>query len=82
MDKREMSEVVNLAISTLNDRQKMAVLLCKFEGMSYADIAAAMQMSPSAVKSLLSRARVNLRDALRPYLDTGVQPNGQRPSQN
>lgn len=77
LDKREMSDIVNLAISALNDRQRMAVLLCKFEGMSYADIAAAMDMSPSAVKSLLSRARVNLRDALQPYLETGSQPNGQ-----
>ena len=33
----------------------MAVLLNKFEEMSYADIATTMEMSPQAVKSLLSR---------------------------
>ena len=35
----------------------MAVLLNKFEEMSYADIATTMEMSPQAVKSLLSRAQ-------------------------
>jgi RNA polymerase sigma-70 factor (ECF subfamily) len=49
----------------------MAVLLNKFEGMSYADIATAMELSPEAVKSLLTRARVRLRDVLEPYLEAG-----------
>ena len=33
-----------------------------------------LQMSPQAVKSLLARARDNLRDALQPYLNSGVRP--------
>jgi RNA polymerase sigma-70 factor (ECF subfamily) len=52
----------------------MAVLLSKFEEMSYADIAQSMQMSPQAIKSLLSRARVNLREVLQPYLERGDRP--------
>ncbi len=52
----------------------MAVLLSKFEEMSYADVAESMQMTPQAVKSLLSRARVNLREVLQPYLETGSRP--------
>jgi hypothetical protein len=35
-----------------------------------------MDMSPQAVKSLLSRARTNLRESLQPYLDRGTQING------
>ncbi len=54
--KREMQDIVRQALDTLNDRQRMAVLLHKFEGMSYADIGQAMEMSVPAVKSLLSRA--------------------------
>ena len=42
--------------------------LNKFEGMSYAEIAETMELSLPAVKSLLSRARENLREALEPYL--------------
>lgn len=73
-DKAEMRDVIRLALETLNERQRMAVLLCKFESMSYTEIAEAMEMSPQAVKSLLSRARENLRVALEPYLDQGVLP--------
>ena len=52
----------------------MAVLLSKFEGMSYADIAQTMELSPQAIKSLLSRARVNLRTVLQPYVEHGERP--------
>ncbi len=55
--KSEMAEVVQLAMQSLSERQRMAVLLCKFEGMSYADIATTMNLSAPAIKSLLSRAR-------------------------
>jgi RNA polymerase sigma-70 factor (ECF subfamily) len=74
LDKAEMRDIVHIALSSLNERQRMAVLLNKFEGMSYADIAETMQMSPKAIKSLLSRARVNLREVLEPYLETGQSP--------
>jgi RNA polymerase sigma-70 factor (ECF subfamily) len=74
LDKAELCEVVKAALDTLNERQRLAVLLNKFEEMSYADIAVAMDMTPQAIKSLLSRARDKLRDALQPYLDNGERP--------
>jgi RNA polymerase sigma-70 factor, ECF subfamily len=79
LDKAEMRDVVRLAISTLNERQRLAVLLSKFEEMSYADIAEAMEMSPQAIKSLLSRARENLRAVLEPYLQRGERPTASEP---
>lgn len=75
LDKAEMRAVVRASLSILNERQRMAVLLNKFEGLGYADIAEAMQMSPQAVKSLLSRARTALRDVLEPYLNQGNSPD-------
>lgn len=75
LDKAEMRDIVRVAVSALNERQRMAVLLNKFEGMSYADIAETMQMSAQAIKSLLSRARGNLREVLEPYLEEGQRPN-------
>ena len=68
LDKAELRDVVRLAIATLNERQRMAVLLNKFEHLSYEEIAEVMQLSPSAVKSLLSRARSNLKEVLDPYI--------------
>src|SRR5690606_31835802 len=47
-DKAEMRDVVRQSLSVLNERQRMAVLLNKFEEMSYADIATAMNMTPQA----------------------------------
>jgi len=79
LDKTEMRDVVRLAVGTLNERQRLAVLLSKFEEMSYADIAEAMEMSPQAVKSLLSRARENLRVVLEPYLQRGERPTASDP---
>ncbi|HEY1068631.1 MAG TPA: sigma-70 family RNA polymerase sigma factor [Pirellulales bacterium] len=74
LDKAEMQDVVRMAVQALNDRQKMAVLLNKFEDMSYSDIAQVMDLSPQAIKSLLSRARVQLREVLEPYLEQGQKP--------
>jgi RNA polymerase sigma-70 factor, ECF subfamily len=71
-DKSEMRAVVQLALSSLSEDQRLAVLLHKFEEMSYADIAVTLDKSPAAVKSLLSRARDNLREKLEPYVKQGV----------
>ena len=40
----------------------------------YQDIADSMELSVKAVKSLLSRARVNLKSILEPYMDEGQRP--------
>lgn len=74
VDKDERAEVVRLALEFLNERQRMAILLSKFEGMSYEDISQAMDMSVKATKSLLSRARENLRTLLEPYMEEGTRP--------
>jgi RNA polymerase sigma-70 factor, ECF subfamily len=74
-DKMETREIVRMALETLDRRQRMAVLLNKFEGMGYAEIAEVMEISVPAVKSLLFRARGNLRDMLEPYLNNGDRPN-------
>lgn len=67
-DKAELLNIVRQAMETLNERQHVAMLLNKFEEMSYADIAETLEMTPSAVKSLLSRARENLKDHLEKYV--------------
>ncbi|MFM8634609.1 MAG: RNA polymerase sigma factor [Planctomycetia bacterium] len=68
----ELQAIVQQAMLTLNDRQRMAVLLAKFEQCSYEEIAAAMEITVPAVKSLLFRARDQLREALAAYMDGGA----------
>jgi RNA polymerase sigma-70 factor, ECF subfamily len=68
MRQAELADLVQGALSVLNEDQKLAVLLNKFEEMSYAEIADVMGRSQAAVKSLLARARNQLREHLEPYL--------------
>ncbi len=79
LDKAERAQVVRLAIEALNERQRLALLLSKFEEMSYAEIAQTMGLSIQATKSLLSRARENLRVLLEPYMQEGVPPERPEP---
>ena len=58
-----------VGLALLPDRQRLAVVLNKFEDMGYADIAAVMGLTVPAVKSLLCRAREQLRAALTPYIE-------------
>jgi RNA polymerase sigma-70 factor (ECF subfamily) len=68
VERREMAVVIRQALERLNDRQRMAVMLNKFEDMNYAEIATVMGLTTKGVKSLLSRARTNLREALSGYI--------------
>jgi len=68
MQKQELAAIVKQALDTLNERQRIAVVLNKFEDMNYAEIAEVMGLTTKAVKSLLSRARDNLRIALQGYI--------------
>jgi RNA polymerase sigma-70 factor (ECF subfamily) len=68
LQQTELADVVRKALDDLNERQRVAVVLNKFEDMGYSEIAEVMGLTAKAVKSLLSRARGRLREALRPYI--------------
>lgn len=68
-EQAELASVVRGAVAGLNRRQRKAVEL-RFEDNSYEEIACALAMSPKAAKSLLYRARNELRCALGEYAET------------
>lgn len=72
----ELAAVVKAAVDELPEDQKLAVMLSKYEGLSYRELAEAMDRSVPAVKSLLVRARENLRASLSPYLDRAPAAEG------
>jgi len=76
IDKTELAQVVRAAMDALTDQQRTALLLSRFEEMSYVDIAQSMGMSVQAIKSLLWRARESLRVILEPYMQEGQHPQG------
>jgi RNA polymerase sigma-70 factor (ECF subfamily) len=74
LQQQELAALVQEALGHLNERQRVAVVLNKFEDMNYAEIAEVMGLTTKAVKSLLSRARCNLRDALKDYIYMDGEP--------
>ena len=64
LDRKQAARLVDAGIARLPERQRLALSLVYFEGMSNIDAAAAMDVSIEAVESLLARARRNLKDSL------------------
>ncbi len=64
----ELNGAIQTAIGELPETQRMAVVLRRYEELSYDDIAEVLDQSVPAVKSLLFRARTELRVKLARYL--------------
>ncbi|MBI4294856.1 MAG: sigma-70 family RNA polymerase sigma factor [Chloroflexi bacterium] len=62
--RREVGEVIGRGLAQLPADQRLAVILCDIQGLSYEEMAQAMGCSLGTVKSRLSRGRAQLRDYL------------------
>ena len=65
---QELQEAIETAIALLPETQRLAVLLRRYNELSYEEIAIVLGQSVPAVKSLLFRARLELRARLSRYL--------------
>ena len=68
---RQIADTVNQAMSSLPEDLRSAIALREIEGMSYEEIAAAMDCPIGTVRSRIFRAREAIAEKLRPLLDTG-----------
>ena len=66
---RDVRTQVRTAVDALPEQQRLALVLARFHGCSYEDVAASMRTTVPAVKSLLTRARENLRKQLAPLIE-------------
>ena len=66
---RELENAIDRAILSLPERQRLALVLRRYQNKSYEEIAHVLNLSVPAVKSILFRARSELRAALSRYLD-------------
>jgi RNA polymerase sigma-70 factor (ECF subfamily) len=66
--RRELEEAIDAAILSLPPSQRCAILLLRFEELSYKEIAGALGISVMAVKSLINRGREGLRERLGKFL--------------
>lgn len=70
----EVHRHVRRCLDELPDRQRLAVVLSKYEGLGYQEIAEVLDLSVVGVKSLLFRARETLKEKLAPYVRMGTGP--------
>jgi RNA polymerase sigma-70 factor (ECF subfamily) len=68
----ELEAKIQQALDQLPEKQRLAVLLCRQDELSYEQIAAILGLSLSATKSLIHRARETLKLKLKPYLQSGA----------
>lgn len=66
--RHEQAAIVRKAIDTLPANQKMVVILSRYDELSYEEIAEIMDCSVEAVKSLLHRARLSLKERLKDHI--------------
>jgi RNA polymerase sigma-70 factor (ECF subfamily) len=68
MLRRERMNAIREHVMALPERQRMAVLMHKYEGMDYKQIGDVLKLSESATKSLLFRAYQTLREKLKAFV--------------
>jgi RNA polymerase sigma-70 factor, ECF subfamily len=66
--RQERLNAIRQHVLALPERQRMAVLMHKYEGMDYKEIGDVLKLSESATKSLLFRAYQTLREKLKDFI--------------
>lgn len=67
----ELELKIQEALAQLPENQRLALVLCRQEDVSYDEIAKVLGCSLSAAKSLIHRGRETLKQRLKPYLRSG-----------
>ena len=67
----ELEAKITQVLGELPENQRLAIVLCRQEELSYEEIAKVLGCSVSATKSLIHRGRETLKEKLKPYLRTG-----------
>ncbi len=68
----ELEAKIEQALGDLPENQRLAIVLCRQDELSYEEIAEVLGCSVSATKSLIHRGRETLKQKLKPYLRSGV----------
>jgi RNA polymerase sigma-70 factor (ECF subfamily) len=69
LEQKELMQAIDDSIQALPEKQRLAVVLRRYEGLPYDEIAKVLKTSVSSVKSLLFRARTQLKVQLAKHLE-------------
>jgi RNA polymerase sigma-70 factor (ECF subfamily) len=64
LEARDVGRAVNRALHAMSERERAAFTLCRFDGLSYREIAGILGSTESAVKSLIHRATTHVMSQL------------------
>jgi RNA polymerase sigma-70 factor, ECF subfamily len=67
-ERSELETALHRAIAELGEERRIVVVLRDLEGLSYEEIAAALELELGTVRSRLHRARMDLREKLERFL--------------
>jgi RNA polymerase sigma-70 factor, ECF subfamily len=73
LENQDVIGAVRAAIADLPEQQRMALILAKYDELPYSEIAEILDSSEKAIKSMVHRARTNLRVVLEPFLRSQVE---------
>lgn len=69
IERKDRAAILQKAVDSLSANQRTAIILNKYEGLSYAEVAETMGTSLSSVESIIHRAKKNLEKILKMFYD-------------
>ena len=69
LEQAELERMINKALDRLTEQQRVCFVLSRYGDLSYAEIAETTQTTENAVKSLIHRANVSLKNYLQEYVE-------------
>jgi RNA polymerase sigma-70 factor (ECF subfamily) len=72
VESRELAGLITMALELLPDDHREALVLQMYQGMSYEEIAAELQVPVSTVRNWVVRAKKKMREILAPYFAEGA----------
>jgi RNA polymerase sigma-70 factor (ECF subfamily) len=67
----ELGRVIRSAIRALPLKERVAIVLRRYQELSYREIAEIMECTEAAVKTYIHRGKLHVRDRILPYLEKG-----------
>lgn len=65
--RREIGSAIFEALESLPERERIAIILCKYQGLPYEEVAEVIGCTVGAVKAYVHRGRMKLIQKLKPY---------------
>jgi RNA polymerase sigma-70 factor (ECF subfamily) len=69
INRRDIRDSIFQALNAIPEKERTSIILCKYEGLSYDDVADVIGCTVGAVKTYIHRGRMKLIDKLKPILE-------------